>query len=168
MPVGREMGTEPIGIRSISLDVAETILPESDYTAILKPDGVLHEEVFGEVFEIPADATRFKIAVDRTNFPPVVTEPVPVLKARADFSLDGGVTWQLLCSFSTLNGPAYHQLRDGNGNVIGQGAEKFESSVDIGVPGVGSEGRLIRTCIIPLVPLRTELRCTVRAPIRTV
>lgn len=136
-----------------------TMVPESDYASILKADGVLHEEVFGQTYEIPPEANMFEFVVDRKGFPKVDGNSELVIKVKAELSLDSGQTWELLCAGTTTNAPVYNPLLDGNGNVIGRGDERFDWHGFVGIRGRGMQGRLVRAFIVPIKGLRTSLTC---------
>ena len=118
----------------------------AEYPAVLKADGVLHEEVVNAPFTVDVGVDRFTLSCDRSQFPDTDDS---VIKCRAEASYDGGKTWELLASFSTRGGVS----------IAPDGTVQPSSWVSVPFKQPENPNRMVRTWMIPLKTLTTKLEC---------
>lgn len=134
--------------RTITLDAPLEAFKSQVYAEKLDAGGVLHEVLEAEPFDIPDDADHFTLVAQRHDFSKA--DGKLAIKCRAEISLDGGKTWQLLVAFTALGG----DVLDPQGDIA------TESSVAIRLPK--GQGRLARTQLIPLKEISTAVEVTCR------
>lgn len=128
------------------LDMVLEEQPLATYEAVLKPDGVLHEEILNEPFAVDVGVDAFTLSCDRDQFPDT---PDLVIKCRAEASYDGGITWELLAAFRTIGG----------GAIAPDGTVQPTTWIRVPFKEPENPNRMVRTTMIPIKTVTTKMEC---------
>ena len=138
-------------------DIPFEVFALADYTEKFSPDGKSHVANISDNYYIPPGVDEVTLQIDRTRLSSTVAR---VIKCSADISIDGGITWKLLVSFTAA----------GEENLTKDGLIGGVSLASVYCPFPERSDRLIRINFVPLksVYTKVELICAnkgiVRAP----
>ena len=127
-------------------DVVLEMSPLAEYEAVLKSDGVLHEEVFNTPFPVAVGVDRFTLSCDRSQFPDT---DEAVIKCKAEASYDGGNSWELLAAFTTIGGES----------IAPDGTVQTTSWMTVPFKQPTNPNRMARTTMIPIKTVTTKMEC---------
>ena len=127
-------------------DVMKEEQPLATYEAVLKADGVRHEEIFNAPFAVDVGVDSFTLSCDRDQFPDTGDL---VIKCRAEASYDGGETWELLAAFTACGGES----------TAPDGTLQTTSWLNVPFKEPNNPNRMVRTTMVPIKTVTTKMEC---------